>query len=97
MGFSQGVSAVLRWVAHCQIPVQAYALWAGMAPAEVAATALPQAPVTLVVGRQDELLQEDRVQMAISQYQALFPDLHVHWFEGGHEVPRAVLAEVIAR
>lgn len=95
LGFSQGMSTALRWVAHCQIPVQQYFLWAGTPPPELPAEAYPAAPATYILGRNDNFVTPERLAVTRPQLEALFPGLTFHWFDGGHEVTREVLAALV--
>ena len=58
LGFSQGVSTIVRWLGRGKFPADRVVLWAGMIPPEIdadhASALSVRAPATMVVGTSDE-------------------------------------------
>ncbi|MDP9205904.1 MAG: phospholipase [Gemmatimonadota bacterium] len=90
VGFSQGAATVARWVARGNADPDRIVLWAGMLPpelnAESAAVLTRRAPITLVLGRQDEFASPKLV----AAQQARLSELRIPYetilFDGGHEI-----------
>jgi predicted esterase len=101
LGFSQGAATVARWVAHGKADADRVVLWAGMLPPELtardAAALTRRAPLTVVLGRQDEFAKPDLIAAQESRLKELGVPYETIRFDGGHEIiPDALrsLAEV---
>jgi predicted esterase len=90
LGFSQGCATVARWVARGKVDPDRVVLWAGLLPPELSAheaSALSRrAPVTVVLGRQDEFAKPDLVAAQESRLKELGIPYEIIRFEGGHEI-----------
>jgi predicted esterase len=100
LGFSQGAATVARWVARGKADPDRVVLWAGMLPPELTArdaTALTRrAPLTVVLGRQDEFAKPDLIAAQESRLKELGLAYETIRFDGGHEIipePLRSLAE----
>ncbi len=90
LGFSQGSATVARWVARGDVEPDRVVLWAGMLPPELntesARMLARRAPLTLVLGRQDEFARPE----LIATQKGKLDDLGVAYetirFDGGHEI-----------
>nr|WP_246455288.1 alpha/beta hydrolase [Hymenobacter citatus] len=95
LGFSQGAATVSRWLAHAPFRAARLVLWAGAFPPDmdlaVAARLLRQVPVTLVCGTQDEYVTAEAVAQQQAALLGLGVDPEIIWFEGRHQLDRAVL------
>jgi predicted esterase len=104
VGFSQGTATVARWVAHGKADPDRVVLWAGLLPPELTAqdaSALARrAPLTVVLGRQDEFAKPDLVAAQESRLNELGVPHELIRFDGGHEIVADVLlglAETLAK
>lgn len=90
LGFSQGTATVARWVAHGHVDPDRVVLWAGMLPpelnAESAATLARRAPLTLVLGRQDEFARPELIAAQKARFDELGVPHETIRFDGGHEI-----------
>jgi predicted esterase len=90
LGFSQGAATVTRWVAHGKADPDRVVLWAGMLPPELTArdaTALTRrAPLTVVLGRQDDFAKPDLIAAQESRLKELGVAYETIRFDGGHEI-----------
>ncbi|MCC6773569.1 MAG: esterase [Gemmatimonadaceae bacterium] len=95
LGFSQGVSTLLRWVATGATTVQRVIAWAGELPADIDLVEyrdrFPARGVDVVVGSVDEYakwINLDGMRRRLAE--AAMPH-RVHLFDGGHRLDRATL------
>jgi predicted esterase len=90
LGFSQGAATVARWVSRGKAEPDRVVLWAGLLPPELTAldaTALARrAPLTVVLGRQDDFARPDVVATQESRLKELGVQHETIRFEGGHEI-----------
>ena len=90
LGFSQGTATVARWVARGKVDPDRVVLWAGLLPPELtpqdAAALARRAPLTIVLGRQDNFAKPDLVAAQESRLKALAVAHEVIRFDGGHEI-----------
>lgn len=97
LGFSQGVSVALRWVARYKIPCAKLIIYAGSIPAELKTEDFEflnydTTKVINVVGDKDEYLTEKRMQQELAKMQLLFDDNYFFsTFEGTHQLSEKVL------
>ena len=91
LGYSQGVSVAMRYLAKRQIECQHLILHSGGIPKELKASDFDymndKTKVSLVYGTEDEYLNEDRMTEELSRAKELFDQkLSVEPFEGRHVV-----------
>ncbi|GAA0871882.1 esterase [Gangjinia marincola] len=90
MGYSQGVSIMMRWLKQTTLVPNDLILHSGGIPTELEPkdlVALAETRTYLVYGDQDEYLTEDRITTEKEKAQHLFPTgLSIHEFSGKHEV-----------
>ena len=95
LGFSQGCATVARWVVRGKVDPDRVVLWAGVLPPEMTreeATLLSRhAPVTIVLGRQDEFANSELVMAQEARLKELGVAHHTIRFDGGHEIVADVL------
>ncbi|MBT8375767.1 MAG: esterase [Bacteroidia bacterium] len=89
LGYSQGVSVALRYLAHHQLQCNQLIIHSGGIPKELISSNFNylNATVTLTYGKKDEYLDETRIEYEISRAKELFGNrLSIIPFEGKHEV-----------
>jgi predicted esterase len=90
LGFSQGAATVARWVTRGSANPDRVVLWAGVLPpeltAESAAALARKAPLTLVLGRQDEFAKPELVAVQQARLAELRVPYEAIRFDGGHEI-----------
>lgn len=96
LGYSQGVSVMLRWLAQSQVAVSRVIIHSGGIPRELTpedfAHVNPQTPVNLLYGTEDPYLHSDRVELEKQLATSLFGDrLTINPFPGGHEVNQELI------
>ncbi len=97
LGFSQGVSVAMRWLAHIQLKCAHLVVYAGGLPEELKADEFKfleknGTRITLVVGDQDEYLTEERRLKETDKMNYLFNGrANQLIFEGGHELKKELL------
>lgn len=100
LGFSQGVSVAMRWVARFKIPCHKLIIYAGSIPHELTKEDFDfidhnTTKVINIVGTKDEYLTEKRMQAELSKMQDLFGDNYFfNTFEGTHQLSKNVLLEL---
>ena len=102
LGFSQGVSTVIRWLAAgSSISADRVVLWAGMIPPELdagpARALWARAPVTMVVGSTDEFATPKVVAAQEAKLRELGVAFDSIRFEGGHDLSDIALLELASR
>lgn len=95
LGFSQGCATVARWVARGKADPDRVVFWAGVLPPEMtreeAAVLSGRAPVTIVLGRQDEFANPELVAAQEARLKELDVSHETIRFDGGHEIVPDVL------
>jgi predicted esterase len=90
LGFSQGSATVARWVARGKVDPDRVVLWAGLLPPELnaqdALALTRRAPLTVVLGRQDDFAKPDLIAAEESRLKALGIPYETIRFDGGHEI-----------
>jgi predicted esterase len=90
LGFSQGAATVARWVARGKVDPDRVVLWAGLLPPELtaqdAAALTRRAPLTVVLGRQDDFAKPDLIAAQESRLKQLGVSYEAIRFDGGHEI-----------
>lgn len=101
LGFSQGVSIALRWVAQRKIHCDRLVLYAGGIPHELQPSDFDfllknDTKVTAIVGNQDEYVTEERQKTELEKIRKLFAGKAEQiLFKGGHEVKRDLINDLI--
>ncbi|GGH42350.1 esterase [Mangrovimonas yunxiaonensis] len=96
LGYSQGVSVVMRYMAKRQLSCQRLIIHSGGIPKELTPKDFEylnlKTKVNLVYGTQDEYLDHNRIEQEELKAKALFGDrLSLHPFEGKHEVNSSLI------
>lgn len=99
VGFSQGGLTAARWVAHRTHPWEQVVLWAAALPGDVDPAALRAglgaAGLVMVLGDADPMVTPQARSVVRDRLDALGLPWRLHPFAGGHELPPAVLSEVL--
>ncbi|MBK6489742.1 MAG: esterase [Gemmatimonadetes bacterium] len=100
LGFSQGVSTLLRWVALGATPVQRVVAWAGELPADVdlleRRDRFSASGLDVVIGSVDEYATWINLDGLKRRLHAAAIPHRVHLFDGGHRLDRATLVTLAA-
>ena len=94
LGYSQGVSVAMRWLAKSKIACQDLIIHSGAIPHELEAKDFEGFIFTphLVYGTKDEFINTERARIEKEKANALFGDKTIiHPFEGGHEINHSFL------
>jgi predicted esterase len=97
LGFSQGVSVAMRWVARHKIQCDKLIVYAGSIPTELTSEDFDfinpeKTKVIGVVGLQDAYLTQERIQIEHQKMQSLFGNNYIFkTFDGKHEMRSDVL------
>ncbi len=99
LGYSQGVSVAMRWVAGRQISCDSLVLYAGGIPNELTsadfAFLAADTEIISIVGDKDPYLTRERREVELQRSQHLFGDrCSFVTFEGGHEVKKTLLSKI---
>ncbi|MCF1191543.1 esterase [Mangrovimonas sp. AS39] len=99
LGFSQGVSVALRYLAKREISCDQIIIHSGKIPHELKPLDfeyLPQSTKAfLIYGNQDEYLDAPQIEIEINRAKSLFGDrLEIYPFEGGHEINMNLVSEL---
>lgn len=99
LGYSQGVSVALRYIATRQLKCSQIVMMSGGIPKELTAADFefldPLTKVSLIYGTKDEYLDEDRLCIEKNRAFELFGhcDLQIIPFEGTHEVNTTIIKQ----
>lgn len=97
LGFSQGASSVTRWVARGRVRLARLVLCSGQLPPELGEpefARLRQLDVYMIMGRKDELARPELFEPEVERLRRHGVDVTLLSFDGGHEVSRALIAEL---
>lgn len=98
LGFSQGVTTVMRWLALGTARADALTLWAGGLPHDLALDAYTERfgrmRVTVVAGERDRLVGEEPLAAARARLLAAGIEHELIRFAGGHRLDDAVLRQL---
>lgn len=100
LGFSQGVSVAMRWVARYKIPCTKLIIYAGSIPHELTTEDFEfinydTTKVINVVGDKDEYFTEKRMQQELEKMQLLFGNNYsFNTFEGTHQMSKDLLLKL---
>jgi predicted esterase len=98
VGFSQGGATATRWVTHGRARIDRLILWGSLLPPETdlsPAHALRRARLTLVLGNQDQYIDEAAFAAEQARLDAAKVPYDAIRFDGGHVVRRGVFAKVV--
>ncbi|MEL6255702.1 MAG: hypothetical protein AAFR87_27100 [Bacteroidota bacterium] len=99
MGFSQGVSVITRWAVQRKVPFDHMIMWAGGFPPNLTADKWafrkPNSKVSVLVGSEDPFLKKEKLEQEKEVVKSVFPDYEFVMFEGGHQVLRTVLQDLM--
>jgi len=100
LGFSQGVSIALRWVAKRRIMCDQLVLYAGGVPKELHAQDFnfleEKTKVSFIAGKNDVYLTQERTAQEKSKIETLFNGkAHYTFFDGGHEFKEEIITDLI--
>ncbi|WP_299275012.1 esterase [uncultured Psychroserpens sp.] len=97
MGYSQGVSVAMRYLAKRQLQCSHLILHSGGIPEELTAHDFKffSGKTSLIYGINDEYLNDERMQREQSKAQNLFNNLDIIPFEGIHEVNTTILCNMV--
>lgn len=101
LGYSQGVSVALRYVAKKQLTCSQIVMMSGGIPKELVTADFkflnPKTKVSLIYGDNDEYLDEDRLVIEKNRAFDLFGncDLKIIPFKGNHEVNTALIRQIV--
>ncbi len=101
LGFSQGVSTLLRWVTRGTQFVHRVIVWAGEIPADVDLVEhrkrFPADGVDVVIGSVDEYATWINLDEMKRRFDAAQIPLRVQLFDGGHRLDRMTLLSLVSR
>lgn len=101
LGFSQGVSVALRWVARHKINCSQLVLYAGGIPDELKAGDFdflgPETMIRFIIGDSDKYLTPERMEKEQEKLDRIFRGAaRVTFFKGGHEIQPEVLNKLVS-
>ncbi|WP_394906176.1 alpha/beta hydrolase [uncultured Mesonia sp.] len=99
LGYSQGVSIALRWIAKRKLNPKQIFIHSGSIPAELDVKAFShlssETKVFLIYGRQDQYLTKEKLNLQLQKARALFgKKLSIHAFDGKHVMNPELLKEL---
>lgn len=98
LGYSQGVSVALRYIAKRKLKCTQIAILSGGIPKELVANdfKFSNAKVSLIYGKNDEYLNEDRMHIEKNRALELFGNaVNIIAFEGIHEVRKELINNLV--
>jgi predicted esterase len=94
VGFSQGGATACRWLASKNVPCTNFILWASVFPDDLDFNIVStRTNTTLIYGRQDEFLTEERIALLRKQIKDSKIDCNTITFDGKHDIPKEVLVK----
>jgi len=101
LGFSQGVSIVMRYVARRKLKCSQLVLLSGMIPKELKCKDFEfltgKAKVSLIYGTEDEFLSEEKLDNEKNRFYELFGEKAIIIpFQGKHEVNKQIIRDLIS-
>ncbi|WP_121666237.1 alpha/beta hydrolase [Mesonia aquimarina] len=99
LGYSQGVSVAMRWMASRKLNIDTLVIHSGGIPKELVAedfSFVNKTQVKLIYGTNDEYLNEERIKQETARAVELFGKerLEIIPFEGKHEVSRELIKKI---
>ena len=98
IGFSQGGATATRWVTHGRARIDRLILWGSLLPPETDLSpghALRRARLTLVVGNQDQYIDDAAFATAQARLDSARVPYDAIRFDGGHVVRRGVFPQLV--
>ncbi|PTM02289.1 MAG: esterase, partial [Bacteroidetes bacterium] len=100
LGYSQGVSVAMRYIAKRQLHCEQLVLMSGGIPKELVADEFKflegKAKITMIYGTQDEYLNEERMQNETNRVKELFGnDIAIIPFDGKHIVNVELINDLV--
>jgi len=98
IGFSQGGATATRWVTHGRARIDRLILWGSLLPPETDLSpghALRRARLTLVVGNQDQYIDDAAFATAQARLDSARVPYDAIRFDGGHVVRRGVFPQIV--
>jgi len=99
LGFSQGTSTAVRWLANASFRPSELVLWAGSFPHDVDAKSLPKIfnglNVHFAYGNEDQFLTQINVQERIEEFERSGMNMNVWPFEGKHVMDKPTLKRIV--
>jgi predicted esterase len=98
LGYSQGVSVAMRWLAKSNIACKHLIMHSGGIPVELQKEDFQDFSFTphLVYGKDDPYINKDRIIIEIEKATKLFGNTtNIQAFDGGHEVNQEILSEFV--
>lgn len=95
LGFSQGGASAARWLAHSEIQIEQFILWASVFPEDVDIQLLSKKANKLhfVLGDKDEFFDLENQEKSVSFYS--MHSFKVHRFEGTHDIDNQTLRNIL--
>jgi predicted esterase len=99
LGFSQGMSTVVRWARQTRAEIDHLVLWAGSWPPEIEAAAalFRGAHVSLVAGKADRSVSVESFERITDKLRSAGLEADLIQHEGGHDIDAATLANLESR
>lgn len=98
LGYSQGVSIVMRWLQKREIKCEQLIIHSGSIPDEFSCDDFKdkiKGKIHLVYGNADQYINNEKLKTQLGMARTLFPHhLKIHEFEGKHEVSLNTLTEI---
>lgn len=99
LGFSQGASTAARWAVMGEAKPDALILMGGKLPPDLPdeqiKKSLQNIPLVMIVGRNDQFIDEALIEVKRERMQSLQLNFHIHTFVGRHEVKMQPLNEIM--
>lgn len=98
LGFSQGVSTLVRWLNHAKIKTDNIILWAGTFPEEIdyhlMSPAFNKSNLIMVFGKGDRLIDAKTADKQIVKLKESGIRHETHYYEGKHELTPVLMKEI---
>jgi len=98
LGFSQGTSTLIRWLASAKVKTSNIILWSGSFPDDVEPLSirsyLNSSKLHLMLGKYDKLIDHKKADERIIRLKKAGIKFSLNLFEGKHEIPKDVLRDL---
>jgi len=99
LGFSQGVSTLIRWITFREVPFRRMILWAGVIPPDLdfilSKEKLKGKEVVIVYGKEDPYVSKESINIQKKALEKLGVEALFKVFPGEHDIDPDVLKEVL--
>lgn len=99
LGFSQGTSTAVRWLANNNIRPSELILWAGSFPHDIDTSEheklFKDLSMHFAYGNEDQFLEHINVEERVSEFEKMGMSLKVWPFEGKHVMDKPTLAKIV--